>query len=721
MHKKINIYLFLFVSFFVFTQRVLAETKTSIHQIEAFEAVNHPQVAYWFFSKDMLDAKRYEEKIDSLCRDSKYTLIFLTARNGVNFYETEKMHPVFENLVKYAHQKGLKIGLQLWDKKYKVAIENTERMMLEGEILLDETGKGTYSAKAKYVRDARSILKSELFKVYAFKKSASGFYEPKSLIDITAKCTKTESKETVELKIDEGSKLKGYTAYVLTQHYYNFCSNHSPEVLENLTQVLKAYSDVPFDGVGLDEYTNMRVSPTFELKKTNDIYRGRTYSLAMAEKMTASTGLKPEQVLFNMRYAPKGEPEVRIKAINHYMDAMRSGTLAIETAIYDKSKEVFGPNTFIGLHNTHHNSLDGDEIWQTGLNWWRTKRDYGHTDEEIPAGITMGIGFTAPKNVMYNMYYSKSLDKIVNKANSDLTFGIRTHYHAINDIQKWGVSVEQPAALAQINRVENQARLLNHFNPSFPKIKLLVVFGMEELANWFPDSTKRGVMDINTSLKIEEKVNLLWTAGYLNAVLPTDLIANGSLKLNTKGKPEIQGHEFDAIVFLAPQYARKSTLDFLKKYVDKGGKLMLEGSASFDFDAKDIRKQWNEIAQKAMFKNFAVNDVEKMGIAKREFQNGVLNEDGSYTFTGINETQSLKLGKNGDQYIIKCNGLAAIKIDASGKLEKLVATNFSSLAVNGKAILSLEKPSDIFVTVENEKANVTVLDGDKSNKISSNF
>ncbi len=70
---------------------------------------------------------------------------------------------------------------------------------------------------------------------------------------------------------------------------------------------------------------------------------------------------------------------------------------------------------------------------------------------------------------MYNMYYDKSLTKIVNKAWSDLTYGIRTHYHAINDIQKWGVSVEQPEALVEINKVENAARLLNRFNPSFRK------------------------------------------------------------------------------------------------------------------------------------------------------------------------------------------------------------------------------------------------------------
>ena len=695
-----------------------AQTKSNIHQVATFDAVNHPHVAYWFFSKDMLDAKRNEEKIDSLAQFSNYTLIFLTARNGANFYETEKMHPVFERLVKYAHQKGLKIGLQLWDKKYKVPIENTERMILESEIVLDENGAGTYSAKAKYVRDVKAILKSELFKVYAFRKTSSGFYDPKSLKDITALCTSTNSnKEIVDIKLDAGKQLKGYTAYILTQHYYNICTNHSPEAVANLTQALKAYSDIPFDGVGLDEYTNMRVSPTWELEKTNDVFRGRPYSLPMAEKLKVSTGLEPEKVLFDMRYAPQGKPEVRMKAINHYMSAMRSGTLEMEKTIYDKGKEFYGSNTFIGLHDTHHNFLDGDEIWQTGLNWWNVKRDYGHSDEGTSTSTQMGIGFTYPKNVMYNMYYDKSLEKIVKKANSDLTYGIRTHYHAINDIQKWGVSVEKPEALAEINKVENAARLLNRFNPSFPKIKLLVIFGMEELANWYPDSTKRGMMDINVSLKIEDKAKQMWNVGYLNALVPTDLIADGRLKLNAGGKPQIQGHEFDAVVFIAPQFARKSTLDFLKNYVDKGGKLMVDGTATNDFDGKNISKQWNEIAEKATCKTYSVNDIPKLGISKREFPNGVLNEDGSYTFTGIKESQTLKSGKNGDTYTINCNGLAAIKTSDSGKLEKLVATDFSSLTVNGKTILSVEKPTDILVIVNNGVAEITMLDKDKTNKV----
>ena len=102
---------------------------------------------------------------------------------------------------------------------------------------------------------------------------------------------------------------------------------------------------------------------------------------------------------------------------------------------------------------------------------------------------------------------------------------------------------------------------------------------------------------------------------------------------------------------------------------------------------------------------------------KREFPNGVLNEDGSYTFTGIKETQTIKSGKNDDTFIIKCNGLAAIKTSDNGKLEKFVATDFSSLTMNGKTILSVEKPTDISVIVNNGVADITIQDKDKTNKV----
>jgi hypothetical protein len=698
-----------------------SQTKTTrLEYVPFFENINHPQIAYWFFSKDMLNEKQYKNKIDSLAKNSKFTLIFITARNGVNFHDIKTMHPILKDMVAYANQRGLKIGLQLWDNKAPVAIENTERSIQEGEVLLNESGSGTYSTKAKHVRDMKSLIKSELFKVYVFKNTGIGFYDDATLKDITQTCKAQEGKETVTLTINAGKQFEGYTAYILTQHYYNFSSNHSDDALNRIVETLKAYSDIPFSAVGLDEFTNLRVATTWELKN-NDVFRNRAYSLSMAKKFKAVTGMDLDRTLFDMRYAPSGNPTIRMKAINAYMDIMRSGTMNVERAFYKAGKELYGKDTFIGLHDTHHNTLDGDEVWQTGLNWWNVTRDYGHSDEHSPTATQMGIGMSYPMNVMYNMYYNKSLNDIVTKALNDLRFGIRTHYHAINDVQGWGVSVEKPESLEKINEVENAARLLNRFNPSFPQIKLLVVFGMEAQVNWFPDSTQRSATDINNKLFIEDKATQLWNAGYRNALMPTDLINDGRLTLGSNGKPMIQGHTYEAIVFLYPQYSKETTLSFLESYLSKGGKLMIEGKVTNDFNGNDIIARWKKIEDKATVKSFSIEAISKLGIAKNALPDGALNEDGSYTFTDFeslffNKTVTFSFSKNGIAFSGDYKGLAAIKVDEKGNLQKFAATGFSSLKKGGATIFSLSNPADVFIEVKGGIINITIANETKSIK-----
>jgi hypothetical protein len=710
------------VFFLFFSTTGLGQLKqTTITYVTAFENTSHPQVAYWFFSKTQLNPSTYKSKIDSLAAYSKYTLIFLTARNDVDFYDGKIMHPIFKEVVKYAHSKGLKIGLQLWDVENKVPIENTERIIQEGEILLDENGKANYAVAAKHVRNKTLLLKSELLKVYAFKKTGDGFYDESSLLDITQKVKKTATKENIAVTIDAGASMKGYTIYILTQHYYNYWSNYSAAAVSNITNIIKSYADIPFDGAGLDEYTSLPLCATWELQK-GDTIRERTYSLAMAEIFKKNTGKNLVQTLFDMRYVPNGKATMRMSAINNYMALMRSGTIEIEKEIYRAGKLYFGANTFIGLHDTYHNGLEGDEIWQTGLNWWNIKRDYGHTDEYTPTATQMGIGMSYPMNVMYNMYYHKILDKIWTKALTDLRYGIRTDYHAINDVQSWGVSIEEPRAMDAINKVENCARLLNRFNPSFPKIKLLVLFGMEAQANWYPDRAARNMHDINGTLNIENKAVQLWGAGYLNALVPTDVIADGRLKIGAKGKPVLQGHEFDAIIFLYPQYAKKSTIQFLQKYVSKGGKLITEGSCTNDFNGNDITAAWKNIANKTVATSFSVEAVSTLGLNKNEYADGILNEDGSYTFT---DTTSLKTGiaatfiftKNGNTFSGNYKGLAVIKVNEEGAVEKFSAAGFSLLKKNEAIILSTDKATDIFIEAKNNTVDISIVDETKSIKI----
>lgn len=710
MKKNLLIIILLILCFKAYPQK----NTSKIQYVKSFENVNHPQIAYWFFNKEMMVEQVWKKKIDSLVANSKYTMIFLSSRNGLDFFNPEAMKPTLSNLVKYAHDKGLKIGLQLWGTNKNTSEESCERVIVENEVVLDQNGNANLTNTAKHVRSqSGKPFKAALLKAFMFKKNSKGFYQPGTLLDITNLVKVTNTNENaISLQIQNDKKFSGYTVYVTTQHFYRVSSNHSKEAVNKFVDVMMAYKDIPFDGIGLDEFTNLKLFATWELQKENAKLRERLYSIDMALKYKELYKKDIESNFFDMRYAPENQPEIRIKAINTYMDLMRKGSLNVETAVYDNSKKIFGEKTFVGLHNSHHNHLDGDEVWQTGINWWNVKRDYGHTDEGTILPIQMGIAYGYKMNMLYNMFYDKEIETIQKKAYSDIKYNIRTHYHAINDVQNWGVSVEEPAALKMINPVEHAARLMNHFNAPLPEVKLLVVFGREALMNWYPDTTKRSICDINDKLKIEDKALKMWNAGFKNALVPTDVIMDNRLVVNQNGKAVYNGHVFDAVVFLYPEYAQEKTLNFLEQYANKGGKLMVEGNATKDFLGNDITVRWKKLMAKNVIAGLDIEKLESLGITKGITKDNVKMIDGSYLFSNYtnftkNLVSNFKQEIGGNNLEANYLGYAAIKL-SNNKIEKFAATGFQELKLNGNIIFSLNKPSDVVIEYQNNQYQIKV-------------
>lgn len=65
-----------------------------VEEVDSFENVNHPRVLYWFWSPDVLQNERYLTDLDSIAKKSPFDLIFITARDGVDFYNYEVMRPI---------------------------------------------------------------------------------------------------------------------------------------------------------------------------------------------------------------------------------------------------------------------------------------------------------------------------------------------------------------------------------------------------------------------------------------------------------------------------------------------------------------------------------------------------------------------------------------------------------------------------------------------------
>lgn len=697
---------------------ILLAQKTTY--VPEFANENHEQIGYWFISPNLINEENlYLKHIDSIAEKCKYTLIFLTAREGANFYDYQKMYPVFKNLVAAAHKKGLKVGLQLWGNYNDKMIEGSQRMIIETELPLDQAGNAAAAIKAKFIRFEHRLLKSDLFKVYAFRKTGDGFYDPATLKDITANCEVVlPDKATVEVKIKAGESMKGLTACIMTQQYCSQSSNWDNVEIDGFIEAMKAYGDIPFDGFSLDEYGNKFVERIFDLN-TPTPFRGRWYSNAMAREYTKETGQSLEKTLFDGRYAPTGKPEVRIKAINEYMAFMRKGGVRVETAVYHASREIYGKQIFSGIHNTYHNSLINDEIWANGIGWWSAPRAYGQTDEKTYLPTQMGIAMAHPKNAMYNQYYDAVLEPVLVKSFNDLRYGVRTHYHAMNDKRPLRFDLEDPDAIVGINANENCARLLNKFNPSLPDIRLLVIFGMEGLSNWYPNYADRGVYDINDKMKIEERAVEIWKSGYLNALVPSDLIVNNQLTIGADGKPVLNGHKFDAVLYINPQYAKEPVLQFLEQYVSKGGKLMVEGKADRDFTGNLISNRFKAIYDKATVVGYSVENLPKLGLQKNLLPDGCRNEDGSYTF---NDLASMRTGKaasftvnfEGDIYTGEYRGLAVIKAGKKTGLQKMGVTGFTSLRRNGEDILRFQEPTDVFI--ERKAKGVNLIIADKTGK-----
>jgi hypothetical protein len=712
-------------------------TKTERVKVACSETIpnaRHPQLLYWFWTNETIRDRRYLQDIREITEKSRFGLAMMTDRSrgeGAAFHDVERMHAAFAEAVKEAHARGLKIGLQLWAEGYpKLDREQAVACVTEGEVTLDADGRAEYSAASRWVREGgadatlrkREPIVSEPLKAFAFRKTSDGGYDPGSLVELPASALRVmeSAPSSVKLAIQAPPELAGRTVYVLVAHYLQFPDLFNDVMPAHLLGTLRSYRDIPFDGTALDEFGWMMIKRGLPDKSP---FRDRFYGKAFAQEFHRQKGRPLETELFRMRYAPEEDPAQRIRAINDYFEVMRQAPLRIEQAFHGLSKQLFGPETFAGIHNTFHNGLESDEIWRTGLNWWRIPREYGQSDEKIGFPVRMGLLVNAPQPVMYDQFYTPVLDDYAAKVMAEARYNVRTHYHAWNDKGKWGRDMGDDDVLTAINALEEKIRLLNRFDPAPPKLPLLVVFGMPAQLNWFPRATLRNTWDVS-ALKVEAKATAAWNAGYACALVPSDLIDDGKISVNAAGKPVINGHVFDAMIYLYPEYATPKTLDFLEQVGEAGGRFMLEGEASRDFSGADITKRFADIAAKATVRGFDLAKIPALGISPRAKTAPAELEDGSVVYSDLESFKSgnpksfeVKLGRHTwtGAYV----GVFALKANEAGEIEKLAGGGLSWLQRDGRQVLSLSAPSDIVLRREqNGTYQALIKSGPESPRLS---
>ena len=667
-----------------------------------------PQILYWFWTPKTLENDQYLQDIERIAKRSRFDMVFITGREGlINLGDqADHLRPVLEKAVAKAHSLGLKMGLQLWSPNSDLK-NRLQAITADGEVTLDANGNADYTGTGTGLRNVglssalgagmEVYVRSEVLKVYTFKKTADGFYDPASLKELTGTQVQSASGDsnTVAVHIAAGPAAANATAFVLTAHYCNAGDMFSNYFDERFRQFMTAFKGIPFDGMALDEF---KYSPV-EMRPTAPI-RGRYYSQGMAAAFQARHGQELARALFDGRYAPQGNPGVRAQAINRYFDLFCFRVADVDQTFQDNAKEIFGPHIFIGVHNTFHNTLTSDEIWATGVNWWGLNRDYGQLDETVPDAVRLGVSLASPKPVFYNMYYSKKPDAYIDEAAHEARLNGREHYHAYNDTGLWGNGFQDDAFMDQVARVEKRIRLLNQFDGARADSRLLIVFGFPSLANWYPDESARNEFDVNGKQDVFGKATAAWKAGYPCALVSSAVIDLGRLKLDAQNRPVMNGHTFDAVVFLNPQYSKEATFSFLEKYVAGGGKLMLEGQATQDFDGHDVSARFEHLAQGAASRSFSVKGLAGLGIKQDWPKDGSRLEDGSVIVVDRasidNDTpHTFEFAVGSDKYTAVCSGLLAFKAGPNGTIDKLAAARFEHLERNGQTVLASPQPVDL--------------------------
>lgn len=404
---------------------------------------------------------------------------------------------------------------------------------------------------------------------------------------------------------------------------------------------------------------------------------------------------------------------------------MRKGPLRVEKAFFDMSKKIFGPKTFAGIHNTYHNGLESDDLWRVGLNWWAVPREYGQSDENWGMPERMGLIMAHGEPVTFDQYYGGNLEAFLQKAFREARFGGRTHYLAWNDTRAGRINMTdaiENGKYAAIEEVEQKIRLLNQFNPAAPKLSVLVVFGMPALINWFPDYDARSAWDIHGKLNIQGKARDVWEAGYPCALLPSDFIDDGKITFDAAGHPMIHGNRFDCMIYLYPQYAKETTLDFLDRFTCNGGRLMLEGDATHDFDGRDIRARFKELSVRATVRGFDIQQVGKLGAQANPLDDGAFMEDGSVIFTDLTSWQTKQakpfaVTMAGHKFTGNFIGVCALSVDSTGNVEKFACGGFSELLCDGEPIFTLRHPADVVITRDNNGSFHPVIVGPSNNQL----
>jgi len=652
-----------------------------------------PGIGCWFWTREEFEPEGYKRFIDLHEKYSPFRLLTTSIRHSVEVTDP-KVHDQIKAAAEYARAHGMAIVMDLDVRLARQAFmdkhpDEMQEMVRLREVALAGSGEASLAIEPVNLGDhytfrARgyNTVSARVLRVYSYVLGPKGI-EPDTVMDITGRCKVQQADARgVRVAIPCTAADQGRTACVLAALTLFTPDIFAPHLIGFERDILRQYADVPLAGACKDEWG---FPGRFKLS-TDDLYFSRFMTEAYAKRRPGRDLVRDLLLISKAQNGPKGP---RAAAINHYMEMIWRRNGQVETEYYKSIKGVFGRNAMSATHPTWFPYPGDKEIFKNGLSWWVCKRDLAQTDECTPYCVRTALAKKWQSPLWYNMYYSKSLKAY--DLWSHALGGGRINYHP-----RWPMpwdSLKTNLLEGDLLRAESRVQLLNYISTAPIDCPVAVVFGHPAAANW---AGGKNFADVGMTV-----TDALWKDGYYADLIPSSEIAAGVLRIGPDGRIQYGPQPYQAVVLYHPQYERKEVADFFVTAAKQGRTALYRvGDWTADFEGRTFAGNAKLPAAmktfdaggcaRAVIARLKADGVSPQTICTRQRKwsgSAIMAPKSSGRCRLIDGTVILASGEKdvmgdpiqktitvrGREVSFDAVGVAAVRLDASGKVEAIAA------------------------------------------------
>lgn len=254
---------------------------------------------------------------------------------------------------------------------------------------------------------------------------------------------------------DKGESASGGDFLAVAVAFRYSCPDiFADKTLELERRLYEQYRDVPALGVAKDEWG---FPPSFDrANRLDDFWYSeatrRAYSAAFGTgDLNGSSGSSGSDDFEGSKEGPDaseagsrdlvddlflafrpqvGRERERIAAVDRFNRLCAERVLRYEIQNYQTTKEIWGPDAFVGVHCTWFPFPNTLEMRKNGVMWWKAPRDFAQSDEYVPFCCRNSLA-KATDSHWINMFYARQVPAYIFEHWTAAASGGRVHIHNI--------------------------------------------------------------------------------------------------------------------------------------------------------------------------------------------------------------------------------------------------------------------------------------------------